>query len=67
MTTIKIISELNKSGISFKLENKYNDYNKEITFSFKGIEFEADVTTGKTLGFINENGRVYKNLKLILN
>jgi hypothetical protein len=67
MTTTKIISELNKNGISFKVENKYNDYNKEIYFSFNGIEFEADITTGKTLGFINENGRVYKNLKSILN
>ncbi len=66
MTTLKIISALNKKGIDFKLENIYNNFNKEITFYFNGIKFEADITTGKTFGFINENGRVYETLKSII-
>lgn len=67
MTTQKITSELNKANVSFTIENRYNNVNKEIFFKVNGIEIEADITNGKALGFINENGRVYKTLKSLLN
>lgn len=66
MTTLKIISELNKKRISFSIVNLYNEFNKEIIFSFNGVEFEADITNGKCNGFINEKGRVYSSLKQII-
>lgn len=66
MKVEKIISELNKKGIAFSIENFYNEYNKEIFFSFNGVNFESDITTGKCNGFINENGRVFTSLKQII-
>ena len=66
MKTSKIISGLNKKGISFSIVNLYNEFNKEIIFSFNEVNFEADITTGKCNGFINENGRVYSSLKQII-
>ena len=66
MTTKRITSTLTKSNISFTIENRYNEFNQEIFFMFNGLEFEADITNGNALAFINENGRVYRTLKSIL-
>ena len=66
MITKRITSALTKANISFTIENRYNEFNKEIFFMFNGLEFEADITNGSALAFINEKGRVYRTLKSIL-
>ena len=66
MKATKIISKLQKNNINFSIVNKYNDYNKEICFNVNGIEFESDITTGISNGFITENGRVYTSINQII-
>jgi hypothetical protein len=61
-----IISKLQKNNIPFSIENKYNDYNKEICFSVNGIHIEADITNGFTNGFITEKGRVYTSINQLI-
>ena len=66
MKATSIISKLQKNKIAFTIENRYNDFNKGIFFLINGVEFEADITTGISNGFINEKGTVYTSLKHIL-